>query len=283
MIKKCLLLVFITILGIQCSNSFEESFREEEILFTPEIDKVGKDVALNIRKRVENMYQQRILTKSHFKNNEILKINSQLREDNILPNLKTIANRINSLSPVQKNVLKQISDAKKESCSYEEFAYKLKCINAYILQEVPEIEQIRLLVVNSIIYYSYKEINALISEGYLPQKTLLSFSRLKTPSEDLGPTSGSIGEWCKSGLSTVWLAATLEPSPFGEVVATGATIVVGGILLYEFLVYCFSNSGLSQKQCAELYSDCIQKGGKLGGECYDCYRYCETQGVWNCD
>lgn len=282
MIKKCMLLIFIAIFGIQCSDNFEENFENKDIVFAPDIEKVGMDVAHDIRIRVMSMYQQKILTRSHLDNDEIMKMRTLLNEDHELSDLKTIANRINSLTPIQKRVLKQISEAKKESSSYNEFVLKLKDINDYILQNVPEIEQTRLLVVNSIIYYSYKEINALTSEGFLTQQILLTTPRLKSGNEISGPTSGSLGDWCKTGLSTVWLAAAIEPTPFGEVVATGLTVIVGGVMLYEFLVSCFTSPGLSQKQCAELYAECIQKGGNLGGKCYDCYRYCEVQGVWNC-
>lgn len=282
MIKRCLLLVFIAILGIQCSENFEEKFENKEIDFTPDIKKTGMDVAYEIRVQVKNMYQQKIFTRSHLENDEILKMKTVLNQDYGIQDLKTIAHRINSLTPIQRKILKQISEAKKESSSFDDFASKLESINDNILKNVPEVEQKRLLLVNSIIYYSYKEINALMSEGFLPRRTLLTIPRTKSRNEITGPTSGSLGDWCKEGLSTVWLAAAIEPTPVGEVVATGLTIIAGGVLLYEFLVYCFTSPGLSQKQCAELYADCLNKGGKLGGECYDCYRYCETQGVWNC-
>ena len=97
--------------------------------------------------------------------------------------------------------------------------------------------------------------------------------RIKTRSE----SGDSFGDSCRSFLATVWVIAVGEPTPAGEIVASVATVIVGGILLYEVVV-CAAQT----IDCAAKYAECVDNGSLPSWKCYDCFVYCQGQNVWDC-
>jgi hypothetical protein len=121
---------------------------------------------------------------------------------------------------------------------------------------------------------------------------------LRTPRSDIqrirlksGNESGSNSGSCYKFLATVWVVAVGEPTPVGEIVAAIATVVVGGILLYEVIVCNSANSSseLSSAECLERYNSCMDtplgnsnSGGYGYTMCGRCLSYCYVQHVWDC-
>lgn len=51
----------------------------------------------------------------------------------------------------------------------------------------------------------------------------IKLSKVKTRGPEDG---GNIGEWCRKITATVWTIAIGEPTPFGEIVASVATVLL---------------------------------------------------------
>lgn len=302
--KIFVLLGMIVILLSQCSENDEMVFDNEiSSGFSKQADEYGKLVASHIREIVREAYNSEeieFITSREQINQLVRTVGEklpihELSRSSKLPfdhmtkeQIVEMAQKVKSLSNEQLEVIEMISNAKRESNSAGEFSQKLLDIKEYIKENVLEIEQERLLMVVSALYFSLKEVEALVSEGYLPGEYSRSsqvnmMTRSGEAGDVTGPTPGNIATWCKEGLSTVWLVAVAEPSPVGELIATGATLIVGGYLLYQYMVHCYVSPGYTVEECLELYIKCMNLPGEYeGGRCYDCYRYCEAQKVWNC-
>ena len=108
--------------------------------------------------------------------------------------------------------------------------------------------------------------------------------RLKSANMEDDPERPS---WWSSGnsrsmLSSIWLIAFAEPTPFGEIVATGATIIVGGIILYEF-IGSYTNADATTNpnlaHCLRIYIRCT--GQTPQHDCSTCMQFCNAQGHWD--
>lgn len=150
-------------------------------------------------------------------------------------------------------------------------------INQDISSCVPKIEQDRLFYITTLLYYGLREIHTLEQNGFMPTALSGEFGilRIKTKSE----SDGSVGGWCRKFLSAVWIAAVGEPTPAGEVVASVATLIVGGVLLYEYIV-CKKDSTNSDtyQMCQNKYEDCTDYTPKY--DCGTCLSNCMVQGSW---
>ncbi len=96
---------------------------------------------------------------------------------------------------------------------------------------------------------------------------------MKTRSEP----EGGFGASCRRFLATVWVIAVGGPTPAREIVASVATVIVGGILLYEVVVCTVETINCSVK-----YAECVNEGRLPSWQCFDCFKYCQGQNVWDC-
>lgn len=303
--KLITLLWTVTILFSQCSTSEYEKMRDNPHIpsFPKDVEEYGKAVAKEVRGFTIDAYKNANigfmanrkelesainLSIKKLNTNNISRSSSESSNYFFSPeHLNALIQVVKTLSKKQLDVLEAISKAKQESNSSEEFLDKLVEINKFVQDNVPEIEQRRLSMIISTLYYSLQEINQLTEEGYLPgEYSQYDQVNILTRSGEAGeitePTKGDIGTWCKQAIGTVWLVAIAEPTPFGELIATGATIVLAtGVILYQYRVVCYSRP-LTPDECLKLYLKCMEKPGMFeGGPCYDRYVYCKAQGVWD--
>ncbi len=85
--------------------------------------------------------------------------------------------------------------------------------------------------------------------------------------------SEGCGSFGSEQLSAVWAVAFVEPTPFGEAVATIATAVVVTAVVTDKII--------DIKYCIDKYVDC-KENSKYPDKCYGCFRYCTGQGIWDC-
>lgn len=94
---------------------------------------------------------------------------------------------------------------------------------------------------------------------------------------------------CRKITATVWTIAIGEPTPFGEIVASVATVFTAAGFIYE-VILCKENEGNSDMDfCMEKYVGCTgtsygdpNTGGWGYTMCQRCFDYCVAQGVWSC-
>lgn len=189
---------------------------------------------------------------------------------------KVFAERVNNLTQIQIKFIDRIIKECDKSESYTDIAKRLVKVNKDIYSEVPEIQQERLFTVTAVLYYGIKEIQNLEEQGLMPRtpRSNMQYLRLKSGNNESG---GSLGGSCRKFLATTWAIALGEPTPVGEIVASVATVIIGGILLYEVVV-CAANT----IDCSAKYVECVSKGSLPSWKCNDCRVYCEGQHVWDC-
>lgn len=86
-------------------------------------------------------------------------------------------------------------------------------------------------------------------------------------------------------LATIWTGALVEPTPVGEVIAAGATIVVGAIFLYDLATYFYEKYQYREGEeiCYRLYERCVQFNQGYA-QCHNCLSICITaRGEWPFD
>lgn len=165
---------------------------------------------------------------------------------------------------------------------------RLVALNKEIHAQVPEIEQERLLNVIAVLYYGGQKIVYLEHQGLMLRTPYnnIKLSKVKTRGPEDG---GNIGEWCRKITATVWTIAIGEPTPFGEIVASVATVFTAAGFIYE-VILCKENEGNSDMDfCMEKYVGCTgtsygdpNTGGWGYTMCQRCFDYCVAQGVWSC-
>lgn len=201
--------------------------------------------------------------------NPLITKNSELNPTNL--DAETIIERIGNLTEIQLIFIRRIIKECDESSTVSEFLNKLVEINEDIYSSVPKIEQERLFYVTSILYYGYKEIYGLEKQGIMIRSSDddIKFLKVKSQTEviDLGR--------CKKIVSTVWMAALVEPSPFGEALATAVTLYVGGMIIYEYLV---CRDSASSSNCIDLFTQCVTY--RWQQDCSTCLSNCIVQGSW---
>ena len=212
-----------------------------------------------------------------------------------------------SLSEIQVGFIHKIIEECDKSTSDHDLLVRLVSLRDKICEEVPEIEQERLLNVISMLFYSVQELNRLAAQGMTLKTTnnVGLFPRLMTSSEGGGGNEGgsnpsvTIPPECRTFLSSIWIAATIEPTPVGEVIAFIGTTVIAGVIMYQYMA-CPAESSSSDDitnsdfdYCVERYTNCEESnengwaernsGGKYGHSmCYECYNDCLLNGVWDC-
>lgn len=304
-----LTVIMVSFLFFQCQKDWIEETKEEiiEPYFPQESKEWGQLFASNLNYATKQAKQQKIkfndkeqiylstqmssidfLQKNRLKSAKVSFLEQDLCEINHKAT-EHLKNNVFSLSEKQEEILELIANAKKESDSYIAFSNRLAEINDLILKIVPDKEQSRLFFVTSTLYYGLKEINNLVSEGIIPgtpegeSLTLSSLVRLKSTNIEDDTDGGSW--WCNddsgSMLASVWLIALAEPTPAGEIVATGATIIIGGILLYEFIGSCidYIENNIDVDECIQLYVICTDNTPYY--PCDDCLHFCRSNGYWD--
>lgn len=288
-------LVLLSLLLCQCSKSeFEELTLDEEFEqnanFPTYIAEYGKSIAAELRGTVKNLHKMGVdysdanktdAFKEKFYNNfyqaspTIIKTRSSFDMTQMQMNPKEFAERLSNLTKIQLDFIDRIIKECDKSTSYKDLANRLISINKDIYSNVPEIQQERLFTITAVLYYGMKEVQYLEEQGLMPAtpQNKIKHLRIKTRSE----SGGGFGASCRSFLATVWVIAVGEPTPAGEIVAAVATVIVGGILLYEVVV-CASQT----IDCAAKYAECVNTGSLPSWKCYDCFRYCQGQHVWEC-
>lgn len=188
---------------------------------------------------------------------------------------KVFAERVNNLTQIQIEFIDRIIKECDKSESYTDLAKRLVKVNKEIYSEVPEIQQERLFTITAVLYYGIKEIQNLEEQGLMPRtpRSNLEHLRLKSGNE----SGDGLGASCRKFLATTWAIALGEPTPVGEIVASVATVIIGGILLYEVVV-CAANT----INCSVKYAECVNNGSLPSWKCYDCFVYCQGQNVWDC-
>jgi hypothetical protein len=267
---------------------------DEKPEFPSYADNYGKAVAKELRNTVENLNKMGVdysnadnsaAFKEQFYEN-LYKVNPVMANSkdvvNNMPQVNPIirAEKIRNLTAIQLEFIQRITKECNDSKSYQELSQRLIKISEDIYSEVPKVQQERLFNVTAVLYYGVNEIQSLEKQGQMlstPQNSMQRV-RLKSGGESGGNTSGS----CRNFLATVWAIAICEPTPAGEIVAAVATIIVGGILLYEVTVCNSSSYSSSNIDCSQKYSDCIFAGLLASWKCYDCFAYCQGQNVWDC-
>ena len=203
------------------------------------------------------------------------------------------AERYKALTEIQLDFVQRIIKECGKSTSYLDLKNRLVDMKEKVCAIVPEIEQERLLNVISVLYYAVQEISHLEDQGLMLRTPYndIRISKIKTRGNWEG--GGGLVSGCTKFLSTVWTIAVGEPTIIGEGVAAVVTavtvVVVAGVVMYE-VVACAADE-LNKDDCTNRFVDCINSGGEWtkknsGGwgrtMCELCYRYCETQGVWEC-
>lgn len=105
-----------------------------------------------------------------------------------------------------------------------------------------------------------------------------------------GPSEGYIdSKWCRKVLSAVWVVALEEPTYVGEVIASVTTVVIGGIIMYEYLVCRVEDpdtvSGSNMESldgCIALFEKCRNEGD-FHLPCDVCLARCRVEGIWTID
>lgn len=280
----------IILLLCQCSRTeFDDLSTEKQKANFPEVAKqFGLAVAKELNETVRNLHKkgtdysnanETVEFKENFYNDffkaspSAIKTRSTMSESKI--SLEDFVKRVKNLTKIQLDFIDRIIKECGVTTSYSEFYNRLIIINNDIYNSVPEIQQERLFNITSVLYYGMKEIQNLEAQGMMIPTSQNQMQQLlvKTRSESGG---GSFGANCRNFLATTWAIAIGEPTPAGEIVASVVTVVVAGVLLYEVIVCA------KRVNCEALYSNCVNSGSLPSWKCYDCYRYCQAQNVWDC-
>ncbi|WP_242203030.1 hypothetical protein [Aestuariivivens insulae] len=206
-----------------------------------------------------------------------------------------LVNNARSLTSAQKKILIRIDNAKKKSESFSEFVKKLTQINEDIYINIPKKEQKKLFFVTSTLFFGFKAINdyhfkkvsisSIISKTYSPLFSVFGINTAYAQEDNNDDDDDWWGE-CDGQLLSVWTIALAEPTPIGEVVATLATIYIGGVLVAELITECFQSDEISTplidiNTCIDAYVTCTEVTPY--DDCSTCLSFCGTQGYWPSD
>ena len=289
-----LLCVFLLLFCFCCTSDSDNLFVDDNLEsienFPNPIKEYGEAFALELREIVINLHKKGIdysdaNASNIFKNRfykDVYQASSKynktkssvdiFQEQLLRP--EVFSQRIKCLTKIQLEFIDKIIMECDKSISYEDLLGRLIDLNKDIYTNVPEIQQERLFTITATLYYGVREIQHLKEQGLMPETPQSYMQRLlvKTRSESGGGTS--IGDSCRKFLATTWLIAVGEPTPAGEIVASVATVVVAGVLLYEVIV-CKSSSDVDY--CIERFKDCVDQPYD---RCSTCLKFCIVQGYW---
>lgn len=266
-------------------DSFSGTIEIEKDLFPVHVEEYAKAVAKEIHLTVQNLNKMGVdysnadnsLTfkeqfyKDWFNASQIT-TKSNVPIEQMLMSPTVFAEKIRNLTSLQVEFVEKIVDECIKSKSNEDLLNSLISITKEIQSSVPEIQQERLLRVTSVLYYCVTEIINLEKQGIMLITPYNKYTRVKTKSE-----GGDLVAGCRNFLTAVWTIAVGEPTPAGEIVASVATVIVAGVLMYDVVV-CRKNIDY----CEAMYDDCVNNGRLPSWQCYDCFRYCQAQNVWDC-
>ena len=314
MMKNLIFIVFsIALLTQSCSQSddfidkqsvFEEEIVEEEIDFPKQVEAYGKAVAKEIEITVAklndlNMDYSEVVDFKDFRKKfyeDWYNASPTMARSRATGKIQSIEmmsatefmERYNSLTDIQLEFIHKIIGECEKSRSSQDLLARLVALNKEIHAQVPEIEQERLLNVIAVLYYGGQKIVYLEHQGLMLRTPYnnIKLSKVKTRGPEDG---GNIGEWCRKITATVWTIAIGEPTPFGEIVASVATVFTAAGFIYE-VILCKENEGNSDMDfCMEKYVGCTgtsygdpNTGGWGYTMCQRCCDYCVAQGVCSC-
>lgn len=283
----CTILLVVSFMIQSCSmeDSFLGSVKDDEGDFPLHIEEYAKAVANEIHVTVQNLNNMRVdyskadnspaFKEQFYKdwyNASQTMTKSGISMEQMKINPTVFSDKIRNLTSLQIEFIEKIIDECQKSKSNEDLLNRLISVTKEIRSSVPEIQQERLLRVTAVLYYCIIEINNLEKQGIMLVTPYNKYTRIKTRSE-----GGGLGERCRSFLATTWAIAVGEPTFAGEIVASVATVVVAGVLMYEVVV-CRRKTDF----CESMYNDCVNNGRLPSWQCYDCFRYCQSQNTWDC-
>lgn len=295
---KNLFFIFIVgIISLSCSyqDDYMEEFKVEELNLPSHIEEYGKEFAKNIEYTVNSLnekginyldanyskdFQDKFYTDWLAASPSITK--GKVTIDQFHVNPIVFAEKYNNLTPIQLEFINRVIEQGSLSNSYEDFYSIIRMINQDIYNEVPKIEQERLLYITSVLFYGLSEVYKLQKQGrmlIIPQ-TKLQLSMLKTKSE-----SGSGDSWgtCRTVFQSTcsYVVGTLTYG--GEVVTSISQTMIGGVMMFA-IVLCFQGD---TNMCDSYNVRCIEKAWKYENgnwirmNCQDCLQFCKRNGYWN--
>ena len=287
-------------------STWEEEKGQQEISFPESVEAYGKAVAKELRTTVLRLnemnvdyskadgskeFREKFYKDWYDANPTIAKSRASGMSFSGMMDPTEFAEGYRQLTEVQLDFVQQIINECEKSTSYLDLKDRLITMKKKICAQVAEIEQERLLNVISVLYYAIQEISYLEEQGLMlrtPYNDIL-ISRVKTRNVE---NDGSIIAGCTKFLTSVWGIAVGEPTPYGEVVASVVTVIVGvgmaAVMMYE-VVTCKQDK--MTLFCEDMYELCTKhdkknnapnSGGWGRTMCYECYHYCLAQGVWDC-
>jgi hypothetical protein len=288
LVSLCLMSFLLCNCNMWENELFDDVQVPEKTYLPANIEEYGKEVAAELYSTVKNLnkmgvdysnanssetFKDRFFS-DYYKASSIKTKSGTLKPTQMPSNV--FAERLNNLTQIQLEFIDRIIDECDKSKSYPDLAKRLINVNKDIHSDVPEIQQERLFTITAVLYYGIKEIQNLEEQGLMPRtpQSNIQYLRLKSGNTESGD---SFGDSCRKFLAATWVIAIGEPTPVGEIVASVATVIVGGILLYEVVV-CTVNT----INCSAKYAECVNKGSLPRWKCYDCFVYCQGQNVWDC-
>ena len=288
-VRYILFLAF-TFVTLNCCSDFGSSNQtsETDLSLPKEIEEFGETVAKNLRATVINMHKTGInysdADDSEFflnryysdfcRANPIMDNPLYRSQLDALSNPQIFIQGYLALTDIQKEFIRRIIQEVENSSSYEAVRQNLIQISTDIYDEVPEIQQERLLKIVSVLFFCCAELQNLEKQGQMIPTPQSQLRMIKTRSE-LDDIEDNWGATCRKFLATVWTVAVGEPTLLGEVVASVMTVYIAGRLFYEVVV-CNRNSS-NYDYCLDRFEDCYST---IPDGCSICLQYCLDQGTW---
>lgn len=294
----------VLLLGCSVKDDSIGLFNDNEPQFPSHIEKCGKELAKNIEQTVAILNKQGVDYSDADYSQEFYErfytdwlgaasIISKNQRSVIRPEVDPLilVEKYRNLTPVQRQFIKRIETEGSQSRSYEEFCTIIKKINQDIYNEVPKIEQERLLLMTSFLYYGLSKIYHLQTQGkmLITPQTNLQLAMVKTRSE-----SGSGGFWqtCRKIFETTCSYVVGAVVATGEVVTSISLEMVGGAMLYAVLLCLPGDTSAKEeirKYCNDEFEKCqvpgspwAQDNGAGFSMCRRCQEYCLSSGIWDC-
>ena len=283
----CVILLIVSFMIQSCSmeDSFLGTTTNEENNFPVHVEEYAKAVANEIHVTVQNLNNMRVdyskadnspaFKKQFYKDwynasQTMTKSSISIEQMQIDPTV--FSDKIRNLTSLQIEFIEKIIDECQRSKSNEDLLNRLISVTKEIHSSVPEIQQERLLRVTAVLYYCIIEINNLEKQGIMLVTPYNKYARIKTKSE-----GGSFGDKCRSFLAATWAIAVGEPTFAGEIVASVATVIVAGILMYEVVVCKKNYTDDTYQYCQEQFRKCIPS---FYDACAHCLQFCLSYGDW---
>lgn len=285
--RSCILVAVLTAMTLifsQCSKSgFESDMEKEELQLPQSVEQLGRTVAEELHSTVINLHKMGVdysdadaseafynRFKEDYKSASAWSSMTEADKEmiSVFSSPELFLQGFRNLTKIQLKYIDRIVAETARSASYDDMCSILLDIGSDIRENVPEIQQERLLNVVSALYYCGRELQYLEEQGLMPRTPSDVLNSIKTRSEI---DSGG----CRHLLLSAYALAALEPSLVGEVIVS---VIAVSAILYDVIV-CKKTSfnETNTNACIDRYVQCQQKGLRL---CDDCLHYCVTQGDW---